>query len=127
MFQDLLEGVPDIYKQRLHYYNTPITSDIEHADHPLSIIRSIYRPGDFIAMKLDIDNTQLETAIISAIKSDPDLIRSIGELYYEQHYDHFGAYLLLFECCSGTGSKDYMYTDFFLQWVLLLATALNLK
>ncbi|EIE18050.1 hypothetical protein COCSUDRAFT_55046 [Coccomyxa subellipsoidea C-169] len=82
------DAVPDIYKSRLHYYNTPITDDIAHADHPLSVIRDIYRPGDFIALKLDIDNSPLETAIVEAIGNDPHLVQSIGEMFYEQHYIH---------------------------------------
>ena len=84
------EGVPDIYKSRLHYYNEPITSAITAPDHPISIIRTIYRPGDFIALKLDIDNSSLETAFVDAIANDEDLLRSIGEMFFEQHYDHEG-------------------------------------
>ena len=86
------DEVPDIYKSRVHYYNTPITEDIAHADHPLSVIRDIYRPGDFIALKLDIDNSPLETAIIEAIGNDPHLVQSIGEMFYEEHYIHRGEY-----------------------------------
>lgn len=88
--RDYWDGVPNIYKKRLHYYNTPITSDVSNAAHPLSIIRSIYRPGDFISLKLDIDNVPLELAIVDAIENDSELIEAIGEMFYEQHYDHAG-------------------------------------
>ena len=40
------ESVPMVYQQRLHFYNTPITSDFSDPNHPLSIIRAIYRPGE---------------------------------------------------------------------------------
>ena len=75
---------------RVHFYNVPITKDFSEASHPLNIIRSIYQPGDFVAVKLDIDNGPLELAIMKEIKSDPALISSIAEMMFEQHYDHEG-------------------------------------
>ena len=79
---------------RLHFYNTPITDDFTEASHPLNIIRSICEPGDFIVVKLDIDNAPLETAIMAEIGADPELHHCINEMFYEQHYDHAGAELL---------------------------------
>jgi hypothetical protein len=34
--------------------------------------------GDFVALKLDIDNPGLETAMMAAIEADPELIEAIG-------------------------------------------------
>ena len=76
---------------RLHFYNTPITDDFRMASHPLNMIRSIYEPGDFIVVKLDIDNGPLESAIMAEITADPELRHCISEMFYEQHYDHAGA------------------------------------
>ena len=75
---------------RLHFYNTPITKNFTEASHPLNIIRSIYQPGDFIVVKLDIDNGPLELAIMKEIESNPVLLSSITEMMFEQHYDHEG-------------------------------------
>ena len=75
---------------RLHFYNTPITDDFREASHPLNIIRSIYEPGDFIVVKLDIDNGPLESAIMAEIAADPELRHCISEMFYEQPYDHAG-------------------------------------
>ena len=86
-----------MYKNRLHYYSAPITANIEDVDQLLSVIKSIYRPGDFVAMKLDIDNSPLETAVIDAIEADPNLLNSIGEIFYEQHYDHPGNHICTLE------------------------------
>ena len=44
--------------------------------------------GDFIAIKLDVDNPVLENAIMAEIDADPGLITAIGEMFYEMHYDH---------------------------------------
>ena len=75
---------------RLHFYNTPIKENLTHAAHPLNIIRNICQPGDFIAVKLDIDNGPMEMAIMNAISGDTDLQRCISEIFFEQHYTHPG-------------------------------------
>ena len=75
---------------RLHFYNTPIKENFTHAAHPLNIIRNICQPGDFIAVKLDIDNGPMEMAIMDAISGDTDLRRCISEMFFEQHYSHPG-------------------------------------
>jgi hypothetical protein len=75
---------------RVHFYNTPISNNFTLAEHPLNIIRSIFQAGDFIAVKLDIDNGPLETSIMNEIEQDPVLLSSIAEMMYEQHYDHKG-------------------------------------
>ena len=74
----------------MHFYNAPISDDFEEASHPLNIIRSICEPGDFIVVKLDIDNGPLESAIMAEIGSDPGLRHCISEMFYEQHYNHAG-------------------------------------
>lgn len=79
---------------RLHFYNTPITEDFTQPGHPLNIIRSIHQPGDFIVVKIDIDNAPLETAILKEIELDSALLNSIAEMMYEQHYDHAGESVL---------------------------------
>lgn len=78
---------------RIHFYNTPITKNFSDASHPLNIIRSIFQPGDFIAIKLDIDDGPLETAIMKEIESDPLLMSAIAEMMFEQHYDHEGGHV----------------------------------
>ena len=79
----------------MHFYNTPITDNFTEASHPLNIIRSVCKPGDFIVVKLDIDNGPLETAIMQEIRTDQILRYCISEMFYEQHYDHAGADNLL--------------------------------
>jgi hypothetical protein len=40
----------------LHFYNIPVTANISSPSSPTSIIKEVFRPGDFVAIKLDIDN-----------------------------------------------------------------------
>ena len=44
----------------MHYYNVPCDIEPDSAFNPLNIIKSIYRPGDFVVLKLDIDNEVIE-------------------------------------------------------------------
>ena len=75
---------------RLHFYNIPVTDNFTAPIHPLNIIRSHYQSGDFIVLKLDIDKSDLESAIMKEIESDPALKEMIAEISYEQHYNHPG-------------------------------------
>lgn len=72
----------------MHFYNIPVTDNFTAPIHPLNIIRSHYKPGDFIVLKLDIDKSDLESAIMKEIESDPALQEMIAEISYEQHYNH---------------------------------------
>ena len=82
--------MPDVFKGRVHFYNTAFVADISNASHPLNIMRSLYKPGDMFVVKLDIDNAPLELSVIEAIEKDSSLIHMIAEMFFEMHYDHAG-------------------------------------
>jgi hypothetical protein len=42
-------------RSKLHFYNTGVGDDISSPFSPIAIIRELYKPGDFIAFKIDID------------------------------------------------------------------------
>ena len=77
------ESVPAEHVSKLHFYNT-YASDETGPAAPLGIIQRHFRPGDFIVVKLDIDNEVLESSIITKIL---DIRHMIGELYFEKHFD----------------------------------------
>ena len=77
--------VPDEYVSRLHFYNTGFDTNTSHAAHPMNIIRAIFKPGDVVIIKLDIDNSELELSVIKEIEDNPVLIRMITEMYFEMH------------------------------------------
>ena len=101
-FQQITQTVPVL--SRMHFFNTPITRDFSDASHPLNIIRSIFQPGDFVAIKLDIDDGPLETAIVKEIEDDPLLMSIIAEMMFEQHYDHEGETFKLKHCETNSTS-----------------------
>lgn len=51
------------YREKMHYYNVPCDIEPDSPFNPLNIIKSIYRPGDFVAIKLDIDNEKIEQVL----------------------------------------------------------------
>jgi hypothetical protein len=102
---DYWETVPTDVAPRLHFINVPVSAEAGASMNPLTWIRAIYRPGDFIVFKLDIDNDEVEGALLSQIAGSPDLIGMVAEVFYEKHYrepamagylgfdEHAGAYV----------------------------------
>ena len=77
------QTVPAEHVHKLHFYNT-YASDESGPAAPLGIIERHFRPGDFVVVKLDIDNEVLESSIMKKIL---DIRHMIGELYFEKHFD----------------------------------------
>ncbi|GAB4815494.1 hypothetical protein N2152v2_002540 [Parachlorella kessleri] len=86
--QEYWSHVPAGILPHLHFYNIPVTIDETHADNPFNIIKAVYQPGDFVVVKLDIDNVALESQLIDQIRGDPVAKSMIAEMHFEMHYDH---------------------------------------
>lgn len=41
------DTVSELVQGKLHFYNKPVSSDVKSPSHPLQILKSIYRAGDF--------------------------------------------------------------------------------
>ncbi|KAK9823706.1 hypothetical protein WJX72_004819 [[Myrmecia] bisecta] len=80
-------SVTETMVEKLHFYNIGIDNDTTKASHPLNIMKSIYRPGDLIIVKLDIDNEELESFILKEIETDPHLAAIISDIFVEMHFD----------------------------------------
>lgn len=80
---DYWKSVPDEYVSKLHFYNTYASDDTGPAA-PLGILQRTFKQGDFVAIKLDIDNEALENNIMQQIKH---VHHMIGELFFEKHFD----------------------------------------
>jgi len=79
-------SVPADVKPRLHFYNAPVTPEPGSSMNPVDWIRNMYRPGDFIVFKLDIDNDNVESALIQQVLDMDGAEDIIGEMYFEKHY-----------------------------------------
>ncbi len=73
-------------RYKMHFYNTPFDTDQTSPDYPLNILKRIYKPGDFVVIKLDVDTEALELAFMKAIQ-EWELGPSIAEIFWEQHFN----------------------------------------
>jgi hypothetical protein len=53
-----------------------------------TVMKEICHVDDFIVMKIDIDNPDVEAAMINTILNDRSVSILIDELYYEHHVSH---------------------------------------
>eukprot|EP00890_Picochlorum_soloecismus_P004060 jgi/Picsp_1/4655/NSC_02025-R1_protein len=81
------DTVTENIQGKLHFYNKPVSADVKSPAHPLQILKSIYKAGDYAVVKLDIDNSELEMSIMDEVRRDEELKRIIGEMMFEMHYD----------------------------------------
>jgi len=79
-------SVPDDVKPRLHFYNAPVTPQAGSSMNPVDWIKKIYRPGDYVVFKLDIDNDEVEGALVEQILDLEGAGDMIAELFFEKHY-----------------------------------------
>lgn len=81
-------GVPAHVKPSLHFYDVGIVGDTSSREHPINYIKAVARPGDFVVVKLDIDNVELEMAFMKEVLEDAQLRSLISEMMFEMHYSH---------------------------------------
>jgi hypothetical protein len=85
---DILKGVPGTEYHNFQYFNVPAVADVDDPRNPLNVLKTIARPQDFVVLKLDIDNSQLELSFIQQIITRPELYTRIDEFYWEPHFNN---------------------------------------
>ncbi|KAK3259484.1 hypothetical protein CYMTET_31519 [Cymbomonas tetramitiformis] len=80
------QNVPIEFRPNFHYFNIPVSSEPEHVDNPLTLLKKVATPEDFVAFKLDIDANSIEMALMTQIMEDETLFSLIDELYFEYHF-----------------------------------------
>ena len=78
------QSVPEQYVSKIHFYNTFATQGLG-ASAPLGIMQGRYQKGDYVVVKLDIDNDALEDQILDGLLK---LRHKVGELFFEKHFDN---------------------------------------
>ena len=61
--------VPLEMRARMHYFNVPCDTAPDSPFNPLNIVKNMYRPGDFVVIKLDIDHEQIEQVSTSSSRT----------------------------------------------------------
>ena len=77
--------LPARLKPIYHWYNVPVSPEPGHSDNALDYIRRITRPEDFVLVKLDIDTTPVEEALVGQILASDELLGLVDEFYFEHH------------------------------------------
>ena len=74
--------VPPWLKKKLRFFNFAVETDPASPKNPLNIIRRIYRPGDFVVLKLDIDNEKVSSRVAPRVKVSAARIWSSNHASY---------------------------------------------
>ena len=67
-------SVPADIKRKTSWYNIPATKEIGGADNPLTFIKELTTPEDYVVFKLDIDAPAIEIPLVQQIMGDPELL-----------------------------------------------------
>lgn len=81
------QEVSPLWMPKMHLYNIPIPANPSDPKSPLSMIQAIARPSDFVALKLDIDNTQIELAYFHFLQEHEEICQLVDEMFFEYHYE----------------------------------------
>lgn len=79
--------VPVEMRARMHYFNVPCDTGSDSPFNPLNIVKNMYQPGDFIVIKLDIDNEPIEQAMMKQLRENEGIVDMVAEMYFEQHFN----------------------------------------
>ena len=82
------EGMPLNFLKNTHFFNFPVSADIESPRSALRLLQEVARPDDYVVFKLDIDTPEVEIPIINEIIARPDLASLIDVLFFEHHVDY---------------------------------------
>jgi hypothetical protein len=50
--KEFWKRVPDDQKLRLHYHDANVSADPGSPDNPLTTLKSVYKPGDYVLFKV---------------------------------------------------------------------------
>ena len=83
--QRILDSFPLWVMDRLTYYNMPVETKVNGRYNPWRALRGLATPADLVIVKLDIDNSPIEQALVEQLLADPELAALIDDFYFEHH------------------------------------------
>jgi hypothetical protein len=78
--------IPERYVPAYHWFNIPANADENSHLNPLNILARVASKDDFVVLKIDIDNADLENAFMNQIRNNKTLLSLIDEMFFEPHY-----------------------------------------
>jgi hypothetical protein len=98
--------VPKEIQPKLHFYNTGVNTDIFDQNSPVHILEKVYKQGDYLVFKLDIDNSDLELPMIAHFQAHAQKYNSLfSDILFEMHYNGTNV-----EQWFGNSPKNYLQT-----------------
>jgi len=82
---EFFDGMSPALIAATRFYNFPVTAAPGPAN-PISVLKEVARPGDFVVFKLDIDHPATETPLVDALLADAEALALIDTFYYELHF-----------------------------------------
>lgn len=82
---EVWKQVPAELKPKYHWLNIPSDPTPGSGDNPWSYIKALCKQADYVVVKLDIDNSPVETAFMQQLLADADLQGLIDEMFFEHH------------------------------------------
>eukprot|EP01065_Artemidia_motanka_P032646 TRINITY_DN39637_c0_g1_i1.p1 TRINITY_DN39637_c0_g1~~TRINITY_DN39637_c0_g1_i1.p1 ORF type:complete len:413 (+),score=88.71 TRINITY_DN39637_c0_g1_i1:59-1240(+) len=77
--------VPPRLRPRVSFYNVPVSTNHSSGRNPFDYVKQLTTPNDYVVVKLDIDNSHLEEALVEQLVSDPELMGLVDEFVWEHH------------------------------------------
>ncbi len=81
----IYETMPPHIVDRISYYNLPANQTRGAKHNPWRTLRAVATKSDFVVVKIDIDNTPIEEALIDELLADRATSALIDEFYFEHH------------------------------------------
>jgi hypothetical protein len=84
----IYETMPAPIVDRIAYFNLPVNATPGAKHNPWRTLHAVAAQADFVVVKIDIDNTPVEEALLEQLLSDRSLSVLVDEIYFEHHVLH---------------------------------------
>ena len=81
----IYETMPAPIVDRIAYFNLPVNVTPGAKHNPWRTLHAVAEQVDFVVVKIDIDNTPIEEALLEQLLADRSLSVLVDELYFEHH------------------------------------------
>jgi hypothetical protein len=78
-------AVPKHLRAAYHWFNVAVASHPESDQNPFNILLDNFKEDDLIIVKLDIDDSTIETQLARQLLNDPRLSKLVDQFYWEHH------------------------------------------
>jgi hypothetical protein len=84
--KEVCQKVPDNLMAACHWINLGIeTSDPKSKMNPWKLVRENFGEDDFVVVKLDVDNGNVEEEMVKQLLEDNELVKMVDQFCFEHH------------------------------------------